>query len=179
MHHCVEGSAVKAGNREHVFKYNNDVIRITDIPSDFTAALSGHIHRFQVLSEDLTGHPVQTPVFYPGSIERTSFAEKDEQKGFLMIEIACEGKDKGTISHWRFHPLPARPMHEITIDGNGVSASKLKAYLNYLFSTLPKDSIFKIRWQGELPSDAQKLLRTQSLRDMAPATMNIELAPLR
>ena len=179
MHHCVEGSAVKSGKREHVFKYNDDVIRIHDIPKDFTAALSGHIHRFQVLTTDLNRKPAAVPVFYPGSIERTSFAEKDETKGFLTFKLATGGPRKGAIHNWDFHPLPARPMHEVAIDGNQVSAAKLKAYLKYLFANLPPDAILKIRWQGDLSTEARKLLRVQSLRAMAPATMNIEMAPIR
>ena len=179
MHHCVEGSVVKSGNREHVFKFASDVIRINDIPADFSAALSGHIHRFQVLTRDLSQQLVATPVFYPGSIERTSFAEKDETKGFLMMRIATDGPDKGTIRRWRFHPLPARPMREVVIDGNGVSAGKLKAYLQYLFANLPADAVVKIRWRGDLVPEAQQLLRTQFIRALAPATMNIELSPIR
>lgn len=179
MHHCVEGSAVKSGQREHVFKYADDVIRIHDIPAGFNAALSGHIHRFQVLTNDLSGQPVPTPVFYPGSIERTSFAEKDENKGFLMLNLAIAGTDRGSIRRWRFHPLPARPMREMIIDTAGVSADKMKAYLAYIFSTLPEDSILKIRWRGKVSADVRNLLSARSLRAMAPPTMNIELAPLR
>ncbi len=175
MHHCVEGSAVISGNREHVFTYNDDVIRINDIPSAFNAALSGHIHRFQVLTSDLSGRPTATPVFYPGSIERTSFAEKDETKGFLVLEIALEGGSRGSISHWQFCPLPARPMHEIKIDGNGVGAAKLKAYLKYVFKSLPPDAVIKIRLKGRFAKEARDVLRVASLRAMAPPTMNLDL----
>ena len=51
------------------------------------AVLSGHIHRHQVLTCDLGGRPLAAPVLYPGSIERTSFAEKDEEKGYLVLEV--------------------------------------------------------------------------------------------
>ena len=53
----------------------------------FLAVLSGHIHRFQVLTKDLWGRPIKIPILYPGSIERTSFAEKDEPKGYLKVEL--------------------------------------------------------------------------------------------
>jgi DNA repair exonuclease SbcCD nuclease subunit len=55
-------------------------VRAGDIPQGFAAVLSGHIHRFQVLHKDLRERPLAAPVFYPGAIERTSFAEKDEKK---------------------------------------------------------------------------------------------------
>ncbi|MBW2622570.1 MAG: metallophosphoesterase, partial [Deltaproteobacteria bacterium] len=50
MHHCVEGSTV--GPKNYTFRYNRDVVRISDIPEAFAAVLSGHIHRFQVLTRD-------------------------------------------------------------------------------------------------------------------------------
>ena len=42
--------------------------------------LAGHIHRHQVLTQDLGGRPLGAPVFYPGSVERTAFAEEGESK---------------------------------------------------------------------------------------------------
>jgi len=177
MHHCVEGSAVKSGNREHVFTTADDVVRIHDIPTGFIAALSGHIHRHQVLTRDLSNRPAHTPVLYPGSIERTSFAEKEETKGYLMLELSTDGDRHGVLK-WRFCPLPTRPMKEIDIDGLGVSAEKLKAYLLYVFKTLPADAVVKIRVKGGLSDDARSVLRVASLRSLAPATMNVEVRDL-
>jgi len=81
VHHCFEGATVGPGN--YTFRYNDDVIRLQNIPREFMAVLSGHIHRFQILRKNLNGRLIQTPVYYPGSIERTSFAERDEKKGYL------------------------------------------------------------------------------------------------
>ncbi len=46
----------------------------------------GHVHKQQDLNPG--GHP---PVWYAGSIERVSFDEAKEEKGFLLVEISSEG----------------------------------------------------------------------------------------
>jgi DNA repair exonuclease SbcCD nuclease subunit len=85
IHQSVDGATVGPAN--FTFRYAHDVIRTTDIPCGFSAILAGHIHRFQVITEDLRSRPLAAPVFYPGSIERTSFAEKDEKKGYLLAKF--------------------------------------------------------------------------------------------
>ena len=107
MHQCVEGATV--GPNDFTFRNGDDVIRAADIPEGLTAVLSGHIHRFQVLTRDLKGHPLRAPVLYPGSVERTSFAEKDEKKGYLVLELDSGSPGKPAL-RWKFHELPARPM---------------------------------------------------------------------
>jgi DNA repair exonuclease SbcCD nuclease subunit len=67
--------------------------------------LCGHIHRAQVLNRDLAARPLAAPVLYPGSIERTSAAERFEEKGYLRIEIS-----RGSPLRWRFVELPTQPM---------------------------------------------------------------------
>ncbi|MBL7177366.1 MAG: hypothetical protein ISS66_16205 [Desulfobacteraceae bacterium] len=84
-------------------------IKATDIPAGFTAILAGHIHRFQVLTKDLGGRPIAAPVFYPGSIERTSFAERDEKKGYLTLEIETSGP---LIGYGRFSSFTRSSHHE-------------------------------------------------------------------
>jgi len=79
IHQSIDGAIV--GPAGYVFRNATDVVRTSDIPADFSAVLSGHIHRFQVLAKGLKGKAPLAPVFYPGAIERTSFAEKSEKKG--------------------------------------------------------------------------------------------------
>ena len=102
VHHCVEGATV--GPADFTFTSAADVIRLRDIPPAFGAVLSGHIHRHQVLTSDLRGRAISTPVLYPGSIERTSLAEMDEQKGFMVVTV------RDNLLAWDFRSLPARPM---------------------------------------------------------------------
>ena len=103
VHRCIEGATV--GPQNFKFTTARDVIRINDVPPEFSAVFSGHIHRHQVLSRDLRGRRVAVPVFYPGSIERTAYAEIGEEKGYMIVEIDSERNVR-----WSFERLPTRPM---------------------------------------------------------------------
>ena len=105
-----------AGPADFTFRGGDDVIPGCDVPAGVAAVLAGHIHRSQRLTHDLRGRPLAAPVLYPGSIERTSFAEKDEEKGYLVVEVAA-GANGGTLVGSRFCGLPARPLVRIEIDG--------------------------------------------------------------
>jgi DNA repair protein SbcD/Mre11 len=98
MHQTVEGAQV--GPVDYTFRTAPDVIPGRAIPSGFDAVLSGHIHRHQVLTRDLRGDALASPVIYPGSTERTSSAERFESKGYITMAIAPEQIDL------TFHELP-------------------------------------------------------------------------
>ena len=104
----VGSEAATVGPVDFMFTTAEDVIRVHDVPSEFAAVLTGHIHRHQVLTTDLRHRPIATPVLYPGSIERTSVAEIGEQKGFMVVDVEQSGRESRV--RWQFRRLPARPM---------------------------------------------------------------------
>lgn len=73
------------GSNDFVFTAGRQdtVVRHT-CPLEFEYIAAGHIHRYQTLS-----HPVkpQLNFLYPGSIQRMSFAERYEEKGFVEGEL--------------------------------------------------------------------------------------------
>ncbi|MHC4597854.1 MAG: metallophosphoesterase family protein [Planctomycetota bacterium] len=170
LHQAVEGARV--GVQEFTFRDRSDVIRGLDLPRGFAAFLSGHIHRFQVLTEDLRGRKLAAPVLYPGSVERTSFQEREETKGFLTLEVEA-GEDGGRLKDWRFHELPARPMIDATVDVNGLGREALQARLRDLLAVLDPDAVVQIRLAGEVEKEALPALRAASLRALAPTSMNV------
>ena len=174
LHHIVEGAALQMGPRMYVFRNNPDVIRTADLPPGFAAILSGHIHRFQVLTKNLQGNPLPTPVFYPGSTERTSFVEKDEPKGDLILEIEPSHQVAGGIlKHWQFNQLPARPMHQLDVQAVNMTVAQLESWLKENLECLLPDSVVKIKIHGNLSPDLLKIVNAVSLRSLAPATMNV------
>ena len=172
IHHCFEGA--KVGPVNYTFKYADDVIRLKDIPDEFAAVLAGHIHRYQVLTKDLHGKPLSTPVFYPGSIERTSFAEMDEKKGYFLLELT-PGSPDTLVRDWGFVELPVRPMVKIDISPQGMDGMKLTAFIKKSFSSLSPQSVVKLNIEGTIPEGCLPVFRASSLRALAPKEMNISV----
>ena len=172
LHQTVEGARV--GPVGYTFRRGADILRGRDIPAGFAAVLAGHIHRRQVLTADLAGRPLAAPVLYPGSIERTSVAERDEPKGYMTLEIA-PGADGGELRRWTFHPLPARPMVDVDLDAAGLGRSQLAARLRRLLGGLDPDAVVRLRLRGEPRGSARELLRAAAVRALAPETMTVTI----
>ncbi len=173
IHHCFEGA--KVGPVSYTFRYKEDVIRLCDVPQEFTTVLAGHIHRYQILTKDLIGRSLTTPVFYPGSIERTSFAEMDEEKGYFMLKLALNNNNSLAIQEWEFVELPARPMVKVHISPRGMNEPKLTAYLKKSFCSLSSQSVVKLNIEGLIPEGCLPVFRASSLRALAPKEMNISV----
>lgn len=152
------------------------MIRGADIPRGLAAVLSGHIHRHQILLHDLRGQALAAPVLYPGSIERTSFAEADEEKGYMLVEVTRG--DAGVRVEWSFRRLPARPLVRYTLNVNMIADADLEVRLRSLIDEAPADAVLTIRVDGTITEGAARLLSAATLRSLAPATMNVELRPI-
>jgi exonuclease SbcD len=171
-HHCIEGATVGPAN--YTFTTAADVIRARDVPPGFTALLSGHIHRHQVLSRDLGGRALDVPILYPGSIERTALAEIGEPKGFLIITLDPDRPGPAGLG-WAFRPLPARPMLRHDVVADGLSPAQLDAAIREIVAGAPSDAVLALRLSGELGPAHRRVLSARRLRTFVPATMNLEL----
>lgn len=173
LHQAVEGAQV--GVQNYTFREGADVIRGRDIPADFDAVFSGHIHRWQVLQHDLSGRVLPAPVFYPGAIERTSFVERNENKGYLIFDINLAAMSGSKLA-WKFVPLPTRPMVVIEVSNSLFQKSNFISLLTEKLSRLDQNSVVKIRLDESIVNSASTILNARLLRSIAPETMNIELA---
>jgi exonuclease SbcD len=173
MHQCFEGATV--GPKDFTFRYTEDVVRAGDVPPQFAAVLTGHIHRHQVLTADLRGRSLPTPVLYPGSIERTSFAERDEEKGYLVLQVEPGADRGGILKQWTFHRLPARPMVLVDVEANGFAFGALQTLLTRAITGAPADAVLRIRVHGHPAPSAFAALRAAHVRGLAPATMNVDV----
>jgi len=171
LHQCVEGATV--GPNDFTFTTAADVIRGRDVPDGFTAVLSGHIHRHQVLTTDLRGVPLVAPVLYPGSIERTSVVEADEEKGFMVVEVACDDSEPRVA--WRFHALPARPIVRRDLNVEAIAADALETVVRRMIAEAPEDAVLTVRVLGAPSEHAWRVLSAANLRRLSPPTMNISL----
>lgn len=88
-HQLFDGSSF--GPHNFVFRKHHGAITQAQIPKEVNLVVSGHIHRAQSLYNGL--------VVYPGSVERTSFVETIEPKGYLLIDTLQDDL------HVEFKPL--------------------------------------------------------------------------
>jgi exonuclease SbcD len=174
LHQLVEGSRV--GVQEHVFREGTDIIRCADLPATgFAAVLTGHIHRFQILTRDLAGRRLPLPVVYPGSTERTSFAEREEPKGYVILEVGAGPGPGGHVHRWRFHELPARPMVELEVDLRGLERAAATRQLRARLRELDPEAVVRVRLRLT-DLDLHRHLSCARVRALAPPTMNLTLA---
>ena len=174
MHQAVEGARVGPAN--FTFRSGADVLRGVQIPPGFCALLSGHIHRTQVLRQDLGGRPLNAPVVYPGSVERTAFAEQGEVKGYMLLTLTAGNQPGGRLVKIEFHPLPARPMLTLDIYTGGLLPAQAAERLRAQLAGLDAHTVVRIRLHGDLSADTWQVFSAASLRSLAPGTMNITLS---
>jgi DNA repair exonuclease SbcCD nuclease subunit len=168
MHQTVEGATV--GIQNYTFRYGDDIIRGSDIPQGLDAVLSGHIHRAQVLNKDLSGNNLNAPVIYPGSIDRTSYVEREEEKGYYIISLE-EGKE----INLQFNKLDTRPMKEVVIDTDELTSEQIEEKVNSIIKACDPEMILRLKPAGEYDKDKYKFLTSSHLRKIAPSSMNVEV----
>jgi DNA repair exonuclease SbcCD nuclease subunit len=173
LHQALEGA--KVGPAGYTFRDGDDVIRGSDINSGFDAILAGHIHRGQILAHDLAGRRLAAPVIYPGSVERTSFAERFELKHYVKLTFKFMAQDSVPELTYEFIPLPARPMVILEIDGSGLTLKQLTNMIRSRLSSLDPDAVVRLKIDGTLTPDSRIGLSADYLRRLAPPTMNISL----
>lgn len=165
LHQAVDGATVGPAN--FTFRNRPDTIAAQDLPTDIDLVCSGHIHRQQLLAAASIGKP---PVLYPGSIERTSFAERAEDKGFVHICLS-----KGQSPQIRFIPLPTRPMVDVLLDAAN-SSSDLDRKLKQNLERLPTNSIVRLGIKKAKPGTPLPQLTTARIRKWAAPQMIIQLS---
>jgi len=107
-------------------------------PIDYVAL--GHVHHAQDRNPD--GHP---PVVYSGSIERVTFNERDEKKGFYLVDIEPDADPRTTIT---FEETPARPFVALQVDARDAE-EPTGHILQAIESATVADAIVRVRYHVE------------------------------
>jgi len=105
-------------------------------PVDYVAL--GHIHRHQDLN------PGGVPVVYASSIERVSFKEMDDDKGFVLVDID-QAKPAGLRATYEFVPTPARRFVSLVADARG-QADPTEAILAAISKANIADAVVRVRY---------------------------------
>ena len=120
------------------------------------------------------GDRSQPLVIYPGSTERTSFAERHEPKGFFEIELRQDDPGWG-VGRLEFHELPARPMVDLEIDSS-VPFGDLRGYLANRATDLNEDTVVRLNCRGRLAPGVAAQLTAPFLRSVFPYSMNVQVS---
>ena len=121
----------------------------------------GHIHKFQDLNK--RGTP---PVVYCGSIERTDFSERNEEKGFVLVELA-----KGSASY-EFINIPVRRFVEIEVDAD-VEDPTAKI-LDAIRRSDVRDAVVKLLYH--IPQERLSLVREAEIREaLSPSFLVVSI----
>ena len=110
-HFSVRGAEMAGSERTSLIAHEPKLSPgdLTLEPLDYVAL--GHIHQHQNRNEGGAG----PPVIYPSSIERVSFKEWDEKKGFVLVDIEATDDGEKTTRH-EFVETPARPFVALRVD---------------------------------------------------------------
>lgn len=172
LHQSVEGARV--GPNGFTFRPGPEVIAGQQLPSDMHAVLSGHIHRSQQLSQDINGCPLPAPVIYPGSIERTSFAERHEDKHYVKVEIDPRRRISERVRA-TFVPVPARPMVVLRPDRRVSSTAMFELWLQEALTKIDPNSVVRIDLDVNLSEKVVPTITSARIRELAFPSMNITL----
>ena len=170
LHQTIEGATV--GPSGYTFRRGRDVIRRRDLPDWCDAVLAGHIHRHQLLHPEAGGGP--PPVFYPGSTERTSFAEAAEDKGYSLLTFGpcAVGWE---LSKHEFVSLPTRPMVTIDVPA-GLRPPDVPMFLKGIAREQPEEAIVRFRHPEKSPASQARHFSGSALAEHLPQTMNVQFA---
>lgn len=138
-HFTVQGAALAGSERTSLIAREPKftVGQLAVDPIDYVAL--GHIHHAQDRND---GHP--PPVVYAGSIERVSFKERDESKGFYLVEIKQEPDGKTTTP--TFVETPARPFVAISVDARD-SAEPTETVLDAIRTRDTTEAVVRVRYR--------------------------------
>jgi DNA repair exonuclease SbcCD nuclease subunit len=114
-------------------------------------------------------------VIYPGSTERTSFAERDERKGFYDITLSGSNDVRWEIEKLDFLELPARPMADITLDKT-LTPGSMPDFILVEASKFDPQSIVRLRCDPEIDPEVKKIVTSRFLREILPETMNYQFS---
>lgn len=107
-------------------------------PIDYVAL--GHVHRAQ--NRNPEGHP---PVVYSGSIERVTFKERDEPKGYYLVDIE---KTEDPSTDLTFIETPARSFVAVKVDARETE-TPTERILEAIDGRAVVDAIVRVRYHVE------------------------------
>ncbi|HEV2471223.1 MAG TPA: exonuclease SbcCD subunit D [Chthonomonadales bacterium] len=129
---------------------------LTDPAFDYVAL--GHVHRHQDLNPSRTPH-----VVYSGSPDRIDFGEKDETKGFVILDLWKGG------ANYRFVPIAeGRPFIDIEVDVDASCEDPTARIVQEIKKWPLRNAVVKLTYK--ILDGKQQFVRDRDIREaLAPA----------
>ncbi|MBU2499635.1 MAG: exonuclease SbcCD subunit D [Proteobacteria bacterium] len=165
-HQAFDGATVGPG--DYTFRPSrSDTVSRGTLPDDFSYIAAGHIHRYQILN-----HPSKPglPLVYPGSIQRISFAEMDEEKGFVEAELL-----HGRIET-RFIPLPAWDMEMVEIEAAGRTSEDVEEAIRAQFWRFGEEMVIRFNLTGGERTSDYPDIDLEKMRAEMPPVLECQFA---
>ncbi len=145
----------------------SDTVAREALPLDLDYVAAGHVHLHQVLD-----HPLKPgmKIVYPGSVQRMSFAEREEEKGFVEGELA-DGK-----IHTRFIRLPAHDMEIVEIEAAGLTAGECEKEILAQTWRFREDLVIRFKLAGGARAKDYPAVDFDALRSRMPPVLECQFA---
>lgn len=137
------------------------------VPTDFSYIAAGHIHRHQVLPHPLTPG---CNFVYPGSSQRISFAERDEEKGFIVGEILNDRIETSFIR------LPVFNMEIMDIEISGLDGRACEETIRSHFWRFYENLVIRFNLTGIGETRHLPEIDFQKLRAEMPPVLDCQFA---
>ncbi len=146
-HYPIEGFSGYAGEEPS--------IRLSSIRRSFNLVAAGHFHNHQ--AKVVEG----TEIIYPGSTERASFSEEEEEKGFVWAEIEEDGG-----VYFDFVKTSARPFKTLRLDfpEEGDPTELLRGKIS---DVVDQQLVLRVKLGGKVPVDRLAAYRRPQLLSFA------------
>jgi DNA repair exonuclease SbcCD nuclease subunit len=116
-------------------------------------------------------------LIYPGAIERTSFDERLETKGVVLLD--CVAGENATVIRHRFIELPVRPMVAIEIPARKGQTVGWINTIRKAVEGLDPDSVVRIRITPPYDPESFAGLSEKMIREVVPKTMSVSTSYAR
>jgi len=156
------------GPGDYIFRLGRpDTVARDTVPTDFDYIAAGHIHRYQTLP-----HPLKPQIgfVYPGSTQRMSFAEMDEEKGFVEGEVLQDRVET------RFVPLPSWDMEIVEIEAAGRSTEETEKDIQSQFWRFSEDLVIRFNLTGGASKKDYPQIDFDRLRAEMPPVLECQFA---
>ncbi len=138
-------------------EFNEQIVDSCYLRDDLDYIAMGHYHGNQDVAANTA---------YSGSIERFSFAEAGQKKGFLCVDLETRKR--------KLVELPARPMLDLpAIDGRHLDPASLMAEIEARLDRDLDGKIVRLKVR-DLPRTTYEALDFRRIRDLAAGAMHFE-----